>query len=312
MDEPVEDLEDGETYEDDYGGDDEFEDSDGDDEEDDYEGDEDEEDDDYQDEGAEEDEAYNSEDDDCQDDEDEDHAVNAANEAESSDSEEEEDENEEKESFTETVIIGRGGGEDTVLYGPDARPISSSAGLDYLGNEVERIERINAEIARVAETDYRLDIHDTQLIVAAFNGECVMISTGLAAMLTDDELAAVLAHEHAHGISEHVQSTRSRYEQFLAVIAEIWRDPNRGFFRKILSTLFNGILGALSLQAHRRRQELDADKLAVELCRDAGYDPAALVSALRKGHAPEEMNFLQEIISTHPPLSERRYVILSS
>lgn len=213
-------------------------------------------------------------------------------------------------SYSEPLIIGEPPRTEPVLYRPDGRPATQKESLNYHADEKARIGRINADIARVAGTDYELDVRETSVIVGQFDGNAVLITTGYSLMLTRDELAAALAHEHAHGICQHIDAANSRWEQFCGALSEIWSNKKRGILRKVMSTVGHFILRAVSESAVSRRDELDADRMAVELCAKAGYDGKALASALRKGHAPEELSYIEELLATHPPLKVRRSVIL--
>ena len=89
---------------------------------------------------------------------------------------------------------------------------------------------------------------------ASADGKMVSISSTLAEyVLSDDELAAIAAHELAHNLLRH----RDRLNA---------QDVNRGFF------------GQFGKSANRiKATEIEADRLSVWLMANAGYDPQAAI-----------------------------------
>ncbi|MEH6790394.1 M48 family metalloprotease [Parasphingorhabdus sp.] len=89
---------------------------------------------------------------------------------------------------------------------------------------------------------------------ASADGKIVSVTSAMAEyFLSDDEFAAVVAHELAHNLLEH----RDRLDA---------QDVNRGFF------------GQFGKSAGRiRSTEIEADRLSVWLMANAGYDPQAAI-----------------------------------
>lgn len=109
---------------------------------------------------------------------------------------------------------------------------------------------------------FRIELGGAQ---AAANGILVRVTQKLAESITaDDELAAVVAHELAHNILRH-------------------RDR----------------LGSDRSAARVRQTEFEADRLAVWLMADAGYDPAAAIRFWGRHKRPLIR------AASHPPRSER-------
>ncbi|MEW4468850.1 M48 family metallopeptidase [Parasphingorhabdus sp. JC815] len=89
---------------------------------------------------------------------------------------------------------------------------------------------------------------------ASADGKIISISSALAEyVLSDDELAAIAAHELSHNLLKH----RERLDS---------QDVNRGFF------------GQFGKSAGRiKATEIEADRLSVWLMANAGYDPQAAI-----------------------------------
>jgi len=128
-------------------------------------------------------------------------------------------------------------------------------------------------------------------------GGKIGIYSGLIEKLkpTDDELAAVMGHEIAHALREHVREQVSvRYAAQLPgmVLAVVTGSQALGQLADMVSDV------TLNLP-HSREAEMEADQIGVELAARAGYDPRAAItlwqkiSGLGEGRPPE-------ILSTHP------------
>ena len=90
---------------------------------------------------------------------------------------------------------------------------------------------------------------------ASANGKMVTITSALAEYVeSDDELAAIAAHELAHNLLKHKERLNAQ-------------KVNRGFF------------GQFGKSAGRiKATEIEADRLSVWLMKNAGYDPQAAIS----------------------------------
>lgn len=133
-------------------------------------------------------------------------------------------------------------------------------------------------------------------------GGFVAITTGLLrAARSEDELAAVLAHEVAHVQLGHtmqpVEAAR-RQERLTGVLLEGTSDVVHRFFGKVVSAGTDFVLD----RGFGKKNELAADALAARILAEAGYDPGALAAFLgRLEGASAKGGFL----SRHPPAAER-------
>ena len=119
--------------------------------------------------------------------------------------------------------------------------------------------------------------------------------------LTDDELAAVLGHEIAHALREHVREQVSA--QYAQQIPLIVLGAVTG--SEALQQL-GGMVTKVTLGLPRSRQaEREADDIGVELAARAGYDPRAAITLWQKmekrGGAKGP-----EFLSTHPSNASRQ------
>lgn len=161
-----------------------------------------------------------------------------------------------------------------------------------------------------SDVNYRFFVLDTPIVNAfALPGGYVYVTRGLLAMTnTEDELAAVLAHEIGHVTGKHGAERYSR-----GVLTTVGAT--------VLSTIFESkevgqalnLGGSLYLSSYSRGQENEADALSIRYLQRAGYNPGAMSDfletllaekAYQKKTDPtytEKVDFL----ATHPATEER-------
>jgi predicted Zn-dependent protease len=107
--------------------------------------------------------------------------------------------------------------------------------------------------------------------------------------LTDGEIAALLAHEIAHAIAEHVREE-------LSMVRRLSPDYAYYSLEEVTGLLGWDLSVSLSLASLSRLQELEADDIGITLAARAGFDPRALVRFYRKlGRSGSSAN----LIDTH-------------
>lgn len=144
----------------------------------------------------------------------------------------------------------------------------------------------------------------------ALPGGYCYVTTGLLELLTtEEELACVLAHEIIHAQNRHGVKLQKK-----GILPALLSIPGNilGVFNDDLGALVNAPInasGALVMAKYGRGFETEADTEGVKLAAMAGYDPAALISALQKlsevvqlatGHV-EERSYLND----HPITADR-------
>ena len=157
---------------------------------------------------------------------------------------------------------------------------------------------------------YHFAVLDTTEVNAfACPGGIIFITRGLLkTCTTEDELAAVLAHEVGHVTNKDgINSiSKARWTEVLTTIgteaAKQFAGPAGG-----LVTLFEGsiddVFKTIVVNGYSRTAEAAADQEAAVILGRAGYDPGALAALLTK--MAEQDKGSGGIFKTHPPTSER-------
>jgi predicted Zn-dependent protease len=146
---------------------------------------------------------------------------------------------------------------------PDIRPQDRASVLAPAGSDVrwtaekaERAERLFDRLlvgnrtrcdAVFKRCQVRIVVREDRLPNAASDRESIAVTTGMLAVTNDDELAAVLAHELAHLILGHA-------ERIGEPITPTWK----------------------------MQSEFEADALSLSILSDAGFDPRAAISFVRR------------------------------
>lgn len=144
-------------------------------------------------------------------------------------------------------------------------------------------------------------IHSPEVNAFVVPGGKVVVYTGLLRLLrTDDELAAVIAHEAGHVLARHVAErlTQGSVVELVRIIA-YW-----AFGLPIPS----GPLAAVIFLPNSRKAETEADVIGVQLAARACFDPSAAVDVFSKLGAEEAKhggNAIPAVLRTHPVSSDR-------
>lgn len=141
---------------------------------------------------------------------------------------------------------------------------------------------------------YHVKLLDSDEINAyATSSGIIFITRGLYdAVTTEDELAAVIAHELAHIMLRH--STKAiRSSRWTEVTTAITEPVTSDFMRNTtkfipssinladkLDGMVSDITSELIIKGYSKVQEFEADRKAVQLLADAGYSPEAMISML--------------------------------
>lgn len=184
-----------------------------------------------------------------------------------------------------------------------------------LDRDPAQVQRVKAIVARLVPqtTVFRPDAKNWPWEVHVIsldevNAWCMpegkmAVYTGLLQKLqpTDDELAAVMGHEIAHALREHVREQISQQMGTQAVVGIAGALFGLG---EGVQNLGNMVADVTLNLPKSRTAETEADRIGVELAARAGYNPHAAVTLWEKmdklpGGAPPQF------LSTHPSTGTR-------
>lgn len=178
-----------------------------------------------------------------------------------------------------------------------------------------RLTRIGQSVADASNlsNDWEFVVFDSQEVNAfVLPGGKVGFFRGLIDRAnSDDEIAAVMGHEIGHVEARHAAERMSHQVvlQLGVTLAAAALSEEYGRHAETIA----GALGAGALYGvilpYSRMQELEADRLSLELMHNAGFDPAGALSFWRRmaGDGADALEWM----STHPA-DERRLAALEA
>jgi metalloendopeptidase OMA1, mitochondrial len=183
--------------------------------------------------------------------------------------------------------------------------------------QVDRVQRIGERLARVAHwdvpyADWEFVVFDApqQINAFAMAGGKVGVYSGLFRIAeTDDELAAVLAHEIAHVTARHVHERLSqeilRQTGGVAVgVAMIGSGAPSLTTSAVLDAY--GLSSGMGSLVFDRAKEREADAIGLIYMARAGYDPDAALRVLEKlDEVAAQRRAPPAWLSTHPSTHDR-------
>lgn len=139
-------------------------------------------------------------------------------------------------------------------------------------------------------------IATNQVNVFCLPGGKIMIYSGLYRQLglSDDELAAAIAHAIAHALRDHYRVPVSQ-----ALAAKSAADASEASYQTFIDTRFS------------RSEEHEADRIGLELMARAGYDPRAGVTFWQKMVNIKDGLHPPEFVISHPTEANRAQTIQS-
>lgn len=157
----------------------------------------------------------------------------------------------------------------------------------------------------IEETAWQFDFHllaDPQTVNAfALPGGQVFITAALYGRLnTEGQLAGILGHEIGHVIARHGAQRIAKAELTEGLTGAVV--VASGDARAAQAA---AVIGQLVNMRYGREDELESDRLGVQLMADAGYDPRALIQVMEILREASGGAAQPEFFSTHPSPDNR-------
>ncbi|MDC0013812.1 M48 family metallopeptidase, partial [Pseudomonadales bacterium] len=130
------------------------------------------------------------------------------------------------------------------------------------------------------------------------------VTRGLYQLLeTEDELAAVLAHELAHVVRQHHWLIIKKQQAATQMIAKMQSNMNNA---NELFTQMNGVFTDLMTKGLDKGAEFEADRDGAVIAARAGYNSSALFDVLAKlDGLRSEAKSVELLFQTHPTPNQR-------
>lgn len=175
----------------------------------------------------------------------------------------------------------------------------------------EWVQRIGARLAASSSSEFRYTFHvvdSPQINAFCLPGGHIFVYTGLRKVIkTDDELAAVLAHEITHAENHHYAkqyAKSSKRGALLGVVSIFAGLPS-------IASQALGILDFSMSQKYSREHEYEADREGLLRMKRAGFKPDAMVNVLQRLAEEDNSSGLDQWMSDHPEGKKRVKVIQS-
>ena len=167
------------------------------------------------------------------------------------------------------------------------------------------VQRIGARLAKVSDPQFEYTFHvidSPEINAFCLPGGHVYVYTGLRKVVkTDDELAAVLAHEITHAEEHHYakQSSKSGKRSTLLTIGSILLGlPG-------IAQAAVGIVDQSLSARYSRDQEYEADHDGLLRMKKAGFDGEAMVNVLQRLANEDDTSGIDRWMSDHPEGKKR-------
>ncbi len=176
--------------------------------------------------------------------------------------------------------------------------------------KTDRLERIGERVAQVADRqDYQYRfflIEKDEMNAFTTPGGFIYMYTGLMDKLgTDDRIASVLAHEIGHSSARHIIKKFQAalgYDLLTNILMD--RLGISGTAKAITDAGLNASMNIV-FSAYGRKDEYEADRLAVKYMLLAGYQPSAVVETLQILDEEDGKDNIPLFVRTHPYLKDR-------
>ncbi len=181
------------------------------------------------------------------------------------------------------------------------KPLDDARWQAYL----TRVGRKIADLSDRPTLPYHFTVLDNDQVNAfAAPGGHLYFYTGILRMMdSEDELAAVMAHEISHVVGRHSVKTIQNYYGASIVTQLVLGEKSDELIGKI-----SGLVLSLAMQGYGRSNEFEADEFGVYYMDKAGYNPNAAITMFEKLAAMSgktDRGWFENLTASHPETKDR-------
>lgn len=154
---------------------------------------------------------------------------------------------------------------------------------------------ITLRVALTTACAFTIDIGNAPHANAYSDGRRIMVTAGLLAELSDQELAVILAREIAHNVQQHAAAMQTRAT--MAAIIDTLLPP---------SPDLSGFAGSAGLKPMDEKLDQEADRIALYMLARAGFDSSIAVATLDRLAQRYPATVLNNYTALHPWTVERQ------
>jgi predicted Zn-dependent protease len=187
-------------------------------------------------------------------------------------------------------------------------------GLDPQERIQQAVQAIGARLVResvAGKTDYRFSFHvlaDRNTVNAfALPGGPVFITRALLDRLPSEAaVAGVLGHEVGHVVARHSSEHIAKSQLGQSIIGAVGVAASDDYRRGQSAAMVAAMVTQMVQMRYGRNDELESDRLGVQIMSEARYDPRALLNVMKiLEEASSGRSRQPEFMSTHPDPGNR-------
>lgn len=154
---------------------------------------------------------------------------------------------------------------------------------------------LTLKVALTTACAYTVDIGNAPHVNAYADGRRIMVTAGLLADLSDQELAVILAREIAHNVQLHANTMQLRATMTSIIDTLLPPKPD-----------LSGFAGSAGLKSMDEKLDQEADRIALYMLARAGMSPSIAVDTLERLARRYPTSVLNSYTALHPWTEDRK------
>jgi len=154
---------------------------------------------------------------------------------------------------------------------------------------------VTLKVALTTACAFTVDIGNAPHVNAYSDGRRIMVTAGLLAEVSDQELAVILAREIAHNVQLHANTMQTRATMASIIDTLLPLKPD-----------LSGFAGSAGLKTMDEKLDQEADRIALYMLARAGFNPTLAVETIERLARRYPATVLNSYTALHPWNEERK------